>query len=213
MASYSNESFSFKREWPILHPTSLCCTSFWWKERGKQQALIWMKNSHLKRTLQYVSLGFSGKNNNFTLELWQLLTPWKIWWNIIDMARMLVVGWLSGCKGGEDKPEVGLLCYYSSWWWWCWPVVFQEPLVWLLLLRDVRGVTSGHGEVVGRPVVTAVLRWRQTGQMVEGEFSERRISWAFSFFSFYYHGFWGYRIFSVKYYVRFISCSKLHFQA
>ena len=28
VASYSNESFSFKWEWPILHPSSLCCTSF-----------------------------------------------------------------------------------------------------------------------------------------------------------------------------------------
>ena len=29
---------------------------FWWKERGKQEALIWMKNSLLNRTLQYVLL-------------------------------------------------------------------------------------------------------------------------------------------------------------
>ena len=27
---------------------------FWWKERGKQEALIWMNNSHLNRTLQYI---------------------------------------------------------------------------------------------------------------------------------------------------------------
>ena len=37
-------------------------------------------------------------------------------------------------------------------------------------------MTSGHGEVVGRPVVTAVLGGRQTSQMVKGEFSEKNSS-------------------------------------
>ena len=35
-ASYSNESISFKWEWPILHPSSLCCPSF--MVEGKRQA-------------------------------------------------------------------------------------------------------------------------------------------------------------------------------
>ena len=55
MDSYLNESVSFKWEWPNLYPSSLYCPSFFWrKERGKQEALIWMQNSHLNRTLQYV---------------------------------------------------------------------------------------------------------------------------------------------------------------
>ena len=41
-ACYSNESVSFHWEWLILLPFSLCCSSFWWKERGMQEALIWM---------------------------------------------------------------------------------------------------------------------------------------------------------------------------
>ena len=35
------------------HPLSVA-PLFWWKERGKQEALIWMKNSHLNRILQYI---------------------------------------------------------------------------------------------------------------------------------------------------------------
>ena len=34
------------------HPLSIA-PLFWWKEIGKQEALIWMKNSHLNKTLQY----------------------------------------------------------------------------------------------------------------------------------------------------------------
>ena len=54
VASYSNESFSFKWESPILHPSSHCCTSF--LVEGKRQAgsSLWMKNSHLNRKLQYI---------------------------------------------------------------------------------------------------------------------------------------------------------------
>ena len=37
------------------HPLSIA-PLFWWKEIGKQEALIWMKNSHLNRTPQYNSV-------------------------------------------------------------------------------------------------------------------------------------------------------------
>ena len=45
-AFYSNENGLF-----CTHPLSVA-PLFWWKERGKQEALIWMKNSHINRTLQ-----------------------------------------------------------------------------------------------------------------------------------------------------------------
>ena len=45
VASYSNESFSLKWEWPILHPTSLCGTSF--LVEGKRQA----GSSHLNEKI------------------------------------------------------------------------------------------------------------------------------------------------------------------
>ena len=48
MASYSNESFHPKKEWPILHPSSLCCTSL--LVEGKRQT----GSSHLNRILQYI---------------------------------------------------------------------------------------------------------------------------------------------------------------
>ena len=46
-AFHSNENGLF-----CTHPLSVAPLS-WWKERGKQEALIWIKNSHLNRTLQY----------------------------------------------------------------------------------------------------------------------------------------------------------------
>ena len=39
----------------LHHPLS-ATPLFWWKERGNQEALIWMKNSNLHRTLQYLLL-------------------------------------------------------------------------------------------------------------------------------------------------------------
>jgi len=43
----SNENGLF-----CTHPLSVA-PLYWWKERGKQEALIWMKNSHFNRTRQY----------------------------------------------------------------------------------------------------------------------------------------------------------------
>ena len=43
---HSNENGLFCTQPPTVAPLS------WWKERGKQEALIWMKNSHVNRTLQ-----------------------------------------------------------------------------------------------------------------------------------------------------------------
>ena len=40
VASYSNESFSFKWEWPILHPSPLCCTSFGWRKEANRKLLF-----------------------------------------------------------------------------------------------------------------------------------------------------------------------------
>ena len=54
---------SCKRDWPILHPSSLYFPSFWWKERGKQESLIWMENSHMNRTLQYMKMASIVDNN------------------------------------------------------------------------------------------------------------------------------------------------------
>ena len=39
----------------FAHPLS-ATPLFWWKERDNQEALIWMKNSNLHRTLQYLLL-------------------------------------------------------------------------------------------------------------------------------------------------------------
>ena len=44
-AFHSNENCLF-----CTYPLSVTYL-FWWKERGKQEALIWMKNYHLNRTL------------------------------------------------------------------------------------------------------------------------------------------------------------------
>ena len=43
MASYSNESFSFKWEWPILHPSSLCCSSLFGgtNETSRKLSFLW----------------------------------------------------------------------------------------------------------------------------------------------------------------------------
>ena len=47
VASCSNESFSSKWEWPILHPSSLCCPSY--LVEGKRQ----VKSSHLNEKFSF----------------------------------------------------------------------------------------------------------------------------------------------------------------
>ena len=70
-AFHSNENGLF-----CTHPLSIV-PLYWWKERGKQEALIWMKNSHLNRTLQYLSL-----------------KPCSFWLKIVkNLQRLLVFDW------------------------------------------------------------------------------------------------------------------------
>ena len=76
MASYSNESVSFKWEWPILQPSSLCYPSF--LVEGKWQA----RSSHLYETFSLrlvttlqIELILMKLSSKFKSEL--------IWWGLL----------------------------------------------------------------------------------------------------------------------------------
>ena len=76
---------------------------FWWKERGKQEALIWLENSHLNRTLKYQNQQ-SIQSIMYILSIKKSDTKYVIIWNFSGYVHRSLVNWLFLQKPVRKKP-------------------------------------------------------------------------------------------------------------